>query len=141
VRASSAGTSAAHDPAPEGAPEGEERAAWLSGVWAGAAAVAPDRVRHCAACAERFLAVHRRAVYCGARCRNRVVKRRYRARLRAEAAAFLRRGVETLAARPTRGSRPRFRHVAPSAAAPDGPASAGPSAEHGARASSGRAAA
>ena len=59
------------------------RAAWLSGFRAGAAAVAPDRVRRCAACAEPFVAADRRERYCGPRCRNRVMKRRYRARLRA----------------------------------------------------------
>jgi hypothetical protein len=65
------------------APEGALRAAWLSGFWTGAATVAPDRVRRCAACAEPFVADHRREIYCGARCRNRVMQRRYRARVQA----------------------------------------------------------
>lgn len=58
---------------------------WYSGFCAGAASVAPDRVRRCANCDESFVAGHRREIYCGARCRNAAVKRRYRARLRARA--------------------------------------------------------
>ena len=56
---------------------------WFSGFCAGAAAVAPARVRLCVSCNESFVARDTREIYCGPRCRNAMVKRRYRARLRA----------------------------------------------------------
>ncbi len=59
------------------------RRIWFDGFCAGAASVAPDRVRRCAGCGEPFVAGDRRALYCGVRCRNTAVKRRYRARLQA----------------------------------------------------------
>jgi hypothetical protein len=63
------------------------RRVWFSGFCAGAASAAPDPVRRCARCGEAFVAGHGRAIYCGARCRNTALKRRYRARLRARARA------------------------------------------------------
>lgn len=56
---------------------------WLDGFCAGVATLAPGRVKLCARCGEPFVAGSPRDVYCGARCRNTMVKRRYRALLRA----------------------------------------------------------
>src|SRR5262245_4278270 len=74
---------AAVAPSDPGAVEESLRRVWISGFCAGAASVAPDRVKRCPSCGEPFVAGHLRAVYCGPRCRNTVMKRRYRARLRA----------------------------------------------------------
>ena len=65
---------------------------WFSGFCAGAAAAAPARVRQCVRCDEPFVARDTREIYCGPRCRNAMVKRRYRARLRARARAEHREG-------------------------------------------------
>ena len=58
------------------------RRVWFSEFCTGAASVAPDWMRGCAECREPFVAGDWREIFCGARCRNTAVKRRYRARLR-----------------------------------------------------------
>lgn len=69
---------------------------WFSGFCAGAASVAPDRVRRCVHCNEPFVAGHGREIYCKARCRNTAVKRRYRARVQARASRQPLAGGESL---------------------------------------------
>lgn len=70
----------------EGAIEDALQRIWFSGFCAGVARAAPERVKRCANCGELFMAGNTRAIYCGPRCRNTVLKRRYRARLGARRA-------------------------------------------------------
>jgi hypothetical protein len=70
----------------DGAIDEALRRIWLSGFYVGAASAAPERIKRCARCEEPFVARDTREIYCGPRCRNTVLKRRYRARLRARRA-------------------------------------------------------